>query len=90
MLQDLYPHIYHNEMAWKAPAPDDYALIFAPDGTVYCDLTDGALTLPRIRMWGRERHSTRFPSMRPPITSWPPTRTRRTPSATSPPRPSGP
>ena len=32
MLQDLYPHIYHNEMAWKAPAPDDYALIFAPDG----------------------------------------------------------
>ena len=49
MLQDLYPHIYHNEMAWKAPAPDDYALIFAPDGTVYCDLTDGALTLPRIR-----------------------------------------
>ena len=33
MLQDLYPHIYHNEMAWKAPAPDDYALIFAPDGT---------------------------------------------------------
>ena len=34
----LYPHIYHNEMAWKAPAPDDYALIFAPDGTVYCDL----------------------------------------------------
>ena len=49
MLQDLYPHIYHNEMAWKAPAPDDYALIFAPDGTVYCDLTDGELTLPRIR-----------------------------------------
>lgn len=19
MLQDLYPHIYHNEMAWEAP-----------------------------------------------------------------------
>ena len=30
MLQDLYPHIYHNEMAWKAPAPDDYALISRP------------------------------------------------------------
>ena len=38
MLQDLYPHIYHNEMAWKVPAPDDYALIFAPDGTVYAIL----------------------------------------------------
>ena len=24
-------------------------LFFAPDGTVYCNLTDGALTLPRIR-----------------------------------------
>ena len=39
MLQDLYPHIYHNEMAWKAPAPDDYALIFAPDGT---EIEEGA------------------------------------------------
>ena len=38
MLQDLYPHVYHNEMAWKVPAPDDIALIFAPDRTIYCGL----------------------------------------------------
>ena len=45
MLQDLYPHIYHNAMAWKAPSPDDIALIFAPDHTVYCNLSGETLTL---------------------------------------------
>ena len=49
MLQDLYPHVYHNEMAWKAPAPDDIALIFAPDRTIYCGLEGSTLTLPRMR-----------------------------------------
>lgn len=29
MLQDLYPHMYHNEMSWKAPSPDDIALILS-------------------------------------------------------------
>ena len=23
----LYPHIYHNEMSWKQPEPEDYALV---------------------------------------------------------------
>ena len=49
MLQDLYPHVYHNEMSWKAPAPDDIALIFAPDRTIYCSLDGETLTLPRMR-----------------------------------------
>ena len=49
MLQDLYPHVYHNEMSWKAPAPDDIALIFAPDRTIYCNLGGETLTLPRMR-----------------------------------------
>ena len=48
MLQDLYPHIYHNEMSWKAPSPDDIALIFEPDHTVYCNLSDETLTLPQM------------------------------------------
>ena len=48
MLQDLYPHIYHNEMSWKAPSPDDIALIFEPDHTVYCNLSGETLTLPRM------------------------------------------
>ena len=46
MLQDLYPHMYHNEMSWKAPSPDDIALIFEPDHTVYCNLSGETLTLP--------------------------------------------
>lgn len=49
MLQDLYPHIYHNEISWKQPEPEDYALVYAPDRTVYCCVQDGELTLPRIR-----------------------------------------
>ena len=49
MLQDLYPHIYHNEISWKQPEPEDYALIYAPDRTVYCCVQNGELTLPRIR-----------------------------------------
>lgn len=49
MLQDLYPHIYHNEISWKQPEPEDYALIYAPDRTVYCGVQNGELTLPRIR-----------------------------------------
>ena len=48
MLQDLYPHMYHNEMSWKAPSPDDIALIFEPDHTVYCNLSGETLTLPRM------------------------------------------
>ena len=49
MLQDLYPHVYHNEISWKAPAPDDIALIFAPDRTIYCSLDGETLMLPRMR-----------------------------------------
>ena len=52
MLQDLYPHIYHNESSWKQPEPEDYALIYAPDRTVYCCVQDGELTLPCIREVG--------------------------------------
>ena len=48
MLQDLYPHMYHNEMSWKAPSPDDIALIFEPDHTVYCNLSGETLTLPTV------------------------------------------
>ena len=52
MLQDLYPHIYHNEISGKQPEPEDYALIYAPDRTVYCCVQDGELTLPCMREVG--------------------------------------
>ncbi len=48
MLQDLYPHIYHNEISWKAPDPDDRALVFAEDHTVLCRMDGETPTLPRI------------------------------------------
>lgn len=48
MLQDLYPHIYHNEISWRAPAPDDLALVFAEDHTVLCRMDGETPALPRI------------------------------------------
>lgn len=48
MLQDLYPHIYHNEISWKAPDPDDRALVFAGDHTVLCRMDGETPALPRI------------------------------------------
>ena len=48
MLQDLYPHIYHNEISWKAPDPDDRALVFAGDHTVLCRMDGETPVLPRF------------------------------------------
>ena len=91
MLQDLYPHVYHNEMAWKAPAPDDIALIFAPDRTIYCGLEGSTLTLPRMRdITDAARCSTRFPLTKQRIISSPLTPARQTRSAIFLPRRSAP
>lgn len=48
MLQDIAPHIYHNQMSWKAPEDDDYVLCFG-ERTLYCKVEDGNLVLPRVR-----------------------------------------
>lgn len=52
MLQDLYPHVYHNEISWKEPQAQDVALIFTPDGTVLCRRCGDTLTLPRLHQVG--------------------------------------
>ena len=91
MLQDLYPHMYHNEMSWKAPSPDDIALIFEPDHTVYCNLSGETLTLPRMRELpdgGEAQYA--FPLTKRHIISSPPTPARQTRSAMLPLRRSAP
>ena len=90
MLQDLYPHVYHNEMAWKAPAPDDIALIFAPDRTIYCGLEGSTLTLPRMRDITDGEVQYAFPLTKQRIISSPLTPARQTRSAIFLPRRSAP
>ena len=48
MIQDIFPHVYHNEMKWKAPDADDLVLCFGAERVLYCRETDGAITLPRV------------------------------------------
>ena len=58
MIQDIAPHIYHNEMSWQAPAPDDCVLLFSEKGEVCAGCTDGHLALPTVRLTGAELQNT--------------------------------
>jgi NAD+ diphosphatase len=49
MLQDIAPHVYRNEMSFRAPGPDDYVLAFSGKDTIYGMKTDGGFRLPRLR-----------------------------------------
>ena len=46
MIQDIAPHIYHNEMSWQSPAPDDLVLCFTGQGEVLARCRDAHLSLP--------------------------------------------
>ena len=48
MLQDIVPHIYHNQMSWKEPEADDFVLCYR-GRTLYCKVEDGSLVLPRVK-----------------------------------------
>ena len=44
MLQDIAPHIYHNEMAFENPKPEAVALVYGRDG-VLAKTREGQLIL---------------------------------------------
>ena len=48
MLQDIAPHIYHNEIIFPEPAPEDDILVFSGN-TVLGREQDGRFVLPRVR-----------------------------------------
>ena len=54
MLQDIAPHIYHNQMSWKAPEADDFVLCYL-DRKLYCKVEDKDLILPRVKDVGAEK-----------------------------------
>ena len=49
MIQDIAPHIYHNEISFQTPAPTDYVLYFSPKHSLYVCNRDGLLRLPELR-----------------------------------------
>ena len=51
MIQDISPHIYHNEFSAKAAEDGDHILVFSKDG-VLCRETGGVLTLPTLAQLG--------------------------------------
>lgn len=52
MIQDIAPHIYHNEMSWQSPMPTDAVLAFAADQTLLLRESAGVLTLPSVAELG--------------------------------------
>lgn len=47
MLQDIAPHIYHNEMSWQPPKADDHVLELA-DRAMTVESRDGRIILPTV------------------------------------------
>lgn len=52
MIQDIAPHIYHNEMSWKQADLQDYVLQFAPDRTLLAALEGDVVHLPTVAQTG--------------------------------------
>ncbi len=48
MLQDIRPHVYHNEMAWKRPAAADFVLHYRKPGLLYLRRTEDGIELPTV------------------------------------------
>lgn len=52
MIQDIFPHVYHNEMSWKAPDDTDFVLSFSDTGELLAQCSDGHLKLPTYAQSG--------------------------------------
>ena len=47
MLQDIFPHIYHNEMLWREAKADDVVLSFC-DGKLLAQISEQQIRLPQV------------------------------------------
>lgn len=54
MIQDILPHVYHNEFSKKSPAPGDLLLAFSDQGLL-CRVENGVLVLPPMTLLGPVR-----------------------------------
>ncbi|MBQ1265086.1 MAG: NAD(+) diphosphatase [Oscillospiraceae bacterium] len=53
MLQDIFPHIYHNEISWQEAKESDVVLSFQ-DGSLLAQVTDDRLTLPQVGVFAEK------------------------------------
>ena len=47
MIQDIFPHIYHNEYTPRQARPEDYLIAITEKGVLAAQNEDGTICLPR-------------------------------------------
>jgi len=55
MIQDIFPHVYHNEFSVRAPQKGDYILAYRGNDCLCKQDTDGHVTLPRCGDFAAEK-----------------------------------
>lgn len=54
MLQDIMPHVYHNEMRFRQPEPGDFVLHYREKGLLYLRETPDGIELPTLKRTGAD------------------------------------
>lgn len=54
MLQDIMPHVYHNEMRFRQPEPGDFVLHYREKGLLYLRETPDGVELPTLKQTGAD------------------------------------
>ena len=57
MFQDIAPHVYHNEMRFRQPEPDDFVLHYCEKDFSICAKRRTGLSCLRSDRWVRIKHS---------------------------------
>lgn len=55
MFQDIAPHVYHNEMRFRQPEPDDFVLHYCEKGLLYLRETPDGIELPTLGQMGADK-----------------------------------
>ena len=55
MFQDIAPHVYHNEMRFRQPEPDDFVLHYREKGLLYLRETPDGIELPTLGQMGADK-----------------------------------
>ena len=55
MIQDIFPHVYHNEFAKPTPQKEDYILAYRGNDCLCKQAEDGHVVLPCVADWGAEK-----------------------------------
>ena len=59
MIQDIFPHVYHNEYHPEPAKPQDFVFVFSDDG-LFCRIQDNALILPTVQELDAQQEQLQF------------------------------